>query len=63
MEHSPAPVELYPYYVEWFALEFLAPPSKVRELLGEGRTVPYMVGVFGVPLPKLLWWVDAINQQ
>lgn len=62
MTHSPAPVELYPYYVERFALEFLAPPSKVRELLGEGRTAPYMVGVFGVPLPKLLWWVNAINQ-
>lgn len=62
MTHSPAPTELYSYYMERFALEFLAPPSKVRELLGEGRTVPYMVGVFGVPLPKLLWWVDVINQ-
>jgi hypothetical protein len=63
MAHSPTLVELYPYYVERFALEFLAPPYKVRELLGEGRAVPYMVGVFGMPLPKLLWWVDAINQQ
>lgn len=58
MTHSPAPTEPYSYYVERFALEFLAPPSKVRELLGESRSVPYMVGVFGVPLPKLLWWVE-----
>lgn len=58
MTHSPAPTEPYPYYAERFTLEFLAPPSKVKELLGEGRTVPYMVGVFGVPLPKLLWWVE-----
>ena len=58
MTHSPAPTEPYSYYVERFALEFLAPPSKVRELLGDGRIVPYMVGVFGVPLPKLLWWVE-----
>ena len=56
--HTPSPTELYSYYVERFTLEFLAPPSKVRELLGEGRTVPYMVGVFGVPLPKLVWWVE-----
>lgn len=62
MTHSPTPTEPYSYYVERFALEFLAPPSKVKELLGESRTVPYMVGVFGVPLPKLVWWVDAINQ-
>lgn len=63
MTHSPAPTELYSYYVERFALEFLAPPSKVRELLGEGRTVPYMVGVFGAPLPKLLWWVEEHQMQ
>ena len=48
--------------MERFALEFLAPSSKVRESLEEGRTVPYMVGVFGVPLPNLLWWVNVINQ-
>lgn len=63
MTHPPAPTEPYSYYVEWFALELLAPPSKVRELLGDGRTVPYMVGVFGVPLPKLVWWIEEINRN
>lgn len=63
MTHSPAPTELYSHYVERFTLEFLAPPSKVRELLGEGRTIPYMVGVFGVPLPKLLWWVEECQMR
>lgn len=62
MTHSPAPTEPYSYYVERFALEFLAPPPKVRELLDESRTVPYMVGVFGVPLPKLVWWIDEVHQ-
>ena len=63
MTHSPVPTEPYSYYVERFTLEFLAPPSKVRELLGEGRTVPYMVGVFGVPLPKLVWWVEEYQTR
>ena len=63
MTHSPGPTEPYSYYVERFTLEFLAPPSKVRELLGEGRTVPYMVGVFDVPLPKLLWWVEECQMR
>lgn len=63
MTHSPAPTDPYPYYMERFTLELLAPPPKVRELLGEGRTVPYMVGVFGVPLPKLLWWVEEYQMQ